>query len=217
MYPWLGAMMTVLALSYSCGADAFNSFSVTTPRHNNDLQRKLFTHRHHQQQHHLATPHHFTTRSRRRIITTPSRLRVSSSKSSDDEPPTQEVEVVTDSLTTSQIKSLKDNQSSFLSNIKRAFTSKKKMDRESLSKMGMSALLAYGFVSNISGVIAVSSAWFIFSKKVRWWILYGPMLWIDVLCEIICLTCTYYISFLFLHDATFDGSYQQNFVTIYIG
>ena len=37
---------------------------------------------------------------------------------------------------------------------------------ESLRKLGMSALLAYGFVSNVSGVIAVSSAWFIFSKKV---------------------------------------------------
>ena len=204
MYPWLGAMMTVLALSYSCGAFAYNSFSVTTPRYHNDLQRKLFAQ---QQQHHLATPHHFTTRSRRRITTTSSRrLLVSSSKSSsrddDDEPPTQEVEVVTESLTTSQKESLKDNQSSFLSNIKRAFTSKKKMDRESLSKMGMSALLAYGFVSNISGVIAVSSAWFIFSKKVRWWILYG-LLWIDDLCNI-CFTCSDYISFLFLLPRLMD-------------
>jgi hypothetical protein len=32
--------------------------------------------------------------------------------------------------------------------------------------MGMSALLSYGFVSNASGCLAVSCAWFIFSKRV---------------------------------------------------
>eukprot|EP00571_Detonula_confervacea_P000825 CAMPEP_0172328682 /NCGR_PEP_ID=MMETSP1058-20130122/60482_1 /TAXON_ID=83371 /ORGANISM="Detonula confervacea, Strain CCMP 353" /LENGTH=147 /DNA_ID=CAMNT_0013045809 /DNA_START=380 /DNA_END=823 /DNA_ORIENTATION=- len=45
------------------------------------------------------------------------------------------------------------------------FTNKSKFNRESLGKLGLSAMLAYGFVSNVSGVIAVSSAWFIFSKK----------------------------------------------------
>ncbi|KAL7473849.1 hypothetical protein ACHAXS_014369 [Conticribra weissflogii] len=39
------------------------------------------------------------------------------------------------------------------------------MNPKQLSKLGISALLAYGFVSNVSGVIAVSSAWFIFSKR----------------------------------------------------
>ncbi|KAL7531265.1 hypothetical protein ACHAXR_004976 [Thalassiosira sp. AJA248-18] len=85
----------------------------------------------------------------------------------DDEPQEEEevvVEVVDNSLiTSSQIESLQ--RGSLLSNIKRLFTSKNKMNRESLSKLGISALLAYGFVSNVSGVIAVSCAWFIFSKK----------------------------------------------------
>lgn len=42
----------------------------------------------------------------------------------------------------------------------------KAVNKQSLSKLGMSALLSYGFVSNVSGVLAVSSAWFIFSKRV---------------------------------------------------
>ena len=46
------------------------------------------------------------------------------------------------------------------------FQSLKSFNKESISKLGMSALLAYGFVSNVSGVLAVSSAWFIFSKRV---------------------------------------------------
>ncbi|KAL3783636.1 hypothetical protein ACHAWO_001254 [Cyclotella atomus] len=41
----------------------------------------------------------------------------------------------------------------------------KSVNKQSISKLGMSALLAYGFVSNVSGVLAVSSAWFIFSKR----------------------------------------------------
>lgn len=80
----------------------------------------------------------------------------------------KQVEVTADSLTPSQIQALSsDSQSSFLEAVKSFFSSKKgKFSRESLGKMGMSALLAYGFVSNVSGVIAVSCAWFIFSKKV---------------------------------------------------
>eukprot|EP00579_Thalassiosira_antarctica_P018410 CAMPEP_0201934492 /NCGR_PEP_ID=MMETSP0903-20130614/33723_1 /ASSEMBLY_ACC=CAM_ASM_000552 /TAXON_ID=420261 /ORGANISM="Thalassiosira antarctica, Strain CCMP982" /LENGTH=238 /DNA_ID=CAMNT_0048474721 /DNA_START=74 /DNA_END=790 /DNA_ORIENTATION=- len=81
---------------------------------------------------------------------------------SNDQESQQEVDVVDDSLTSSQIES---QSGSFLSNIKGIFTNKSKFNRESLSKLGMSALLAYGFVSNVSGVIAVSSAWFIFSKR----------------------------------------------------
>lgn len=77
---------------------------------------------------------------------------------------TQQAEVVSDSLTSSQIQSLKSN-TGLLRNMKDFFTNKKKFNRESLSKMGMSALLAYGFVSNVSGVIAVSCAWFIFSTR----------------------------------------------------
>lgn len=81
----------------------------------------------------------------------------------EEENETQEVEVVEKSLNTSQTESIKGD--SLLSTIRGAFTNKKKFNRESLGKMGMSALLSYGFVSNVSGVIAVSSAWFIFSKK----------------------------------------------------
>ncbi len=81
----------------------------------------------------------------------------------------QTVEVTADSLTPSQIKSLSpDSQtSSFWGTLKSFFSNKKnKLSRESLGKLGMSALLAYGFVSNVSGVIAVSSAWFIFCTRV---------------------------------------------------
>jgi hypothetical protein len=42
---------------------------------------------------------------------------------------------------------------------------KARSSHDSLGKLGMSALLAYGFVSSISGVIAVSLAWFVFCKK----------------------------------------------------
>ena len=60
-----------------------------------------------------------------------------------------------------------NNNDSLLTTVKEFFTNNKsKFNRESLSKLGMSALLAYGFVSNVSGVIAVSSAWFIFCKRV---------------------------------------------------
>lgn len=79
------------------------------------------------------------------------------------------VEVTADSLTPSQIKSLSpDSQTtSIWGALKTFFSNKKnKLSRESISKLGMSALLAYGFVSNVSGVIAVSSAWFIFCKRV---------------------------------------------------
>jgi hypothetical protein len=79
-----------------------------------------------------------------------------------------QVEVLSDddSLTPSQIESLQPSNN-LLSTVKEFFIGKKaKFNRESLSKLGMSALLAYGFVSNVSGVIAVSSAWFIFCKKV---------------------------------------------------
>ena len=90
----------------------------------------------------------------------------------------QTVEVTADSLTPSQIKSLSpDSQtSSFFGALKSFFSNKKnKFNRESLGKLGMSALLAYGFVSNVSGVIAVSSAWFIFCKRVSWTRLLFPV------------------------------------------
>lgn len=91
----------------------------------------------------------------------------------------REVEVVDDaSISKSQIQSLKNSDASVSSNIKAFFNNnnkKQKFNRESLSKLGMSALLAYGFVSNVSGVIAVSCAWFIFSKKV----------WLGIVCLIV--------------------------------
>jgi hypothetical protein len=41
----------------------------------------------------------------------------------------------------------------------------KKLDRATLAKMGTNFVLAYGFVSNVSGCIAVSCAWFVASKR----------------------------------------------------
>lgn len=89
-------------------------------------------------------------------------------KNEDVEQKQLQVEITADSLTPSQIQSLSpDSQSSsFWGALKSFFSNKKnKFSRESLGKMGMSALLAYGFVSNVSGVIAVSCAWFIFSRR----------------------------------------------------
>lgn len=77
-----------------------------------------------------------------------------------------EINLDDEELISSQIKSLQTSNNSLLSTVREFFTNKAKFNRESLSKLGMSALLAYGFVSNVSGVIAVSSAWFIFSKRV---------------------------------------------------
>mmetsp|Transcript_15664 Transcript_15664/g.33078 ORF Transcript_15664/g.33078 Transcript_15664/m.33078 type:complete len:264 (-) Transcript_15664:366-1157(-) len=70
----------------------------------------------------------------------------------------------TAAVTPSEIESMGGN-TTFLSNIKNILTNKSKFNRESLGKLGVSALLAYGFVSNVSGIIAVSCAWFIFSKR----------------------------------------------------
>ena len=66
----------------------------------------------------------------------------------------QQADAVSNSLTSSQKQSLKSN------------TNKKRFNRESLSKLGVSALLAYNFVSNVSGAIAISCAWFTFSTGV---------------------------------------------------
>lgn len=84
-------------------------------------------------------------------------------KNEDIEQKQLQVEITADSLTSLS----PDSQSSFWGALKSFFSNKKnKFSRESLGKMGMSALLAYGFVSNVSGVIAVSCAWFIFSRRV---------------------------------------------------
>ena len=88
-------------------------------------------------------------------------------KNEDIEQKQLQVEITADSLSLSP-----DSQSSFWGALKSFFSNKKnKFSRESLGKMGMSALLAYGFVSNVSGVIAVSCAWFIFSRRVSLFVL----------------------------------------------
>lgn len=74
-------------------------------------------------------------------------------------------EIVTGSLSPAQIESISSERTMFLPNLRKFFSKNSKLDREFLSKLGLSALLAYGFVSNVSGVVAVSSAWFIFSKR----------------------------------------------------
>lgn len=96
------------------------------------------------------------------------------------------------------------------------FQSLKSFNKESISKLGMSALLAYGFVSNVSGVLAVSSAWFIFSKRVsHCWKLENFECWkcpsdicsvcwaielipcwqrVFIKCSVLCWQLTYFIS-----------------------
>lgn len=44
--------------------------------------------------------------------------------------------------------------------------------KERLAKMGLSALLSYGFVSNMSYSVAVSLAWYGFSKTVSFYVKY---------------------------------------------
>lgn len=39
--------------------------------------------------------------------------------------------------------------------------------KQRLAKMGLAALLSYGFVSNVSSMLSMSIAWFAFNKKVR--------------------------------------------------
>jgi hypothetical protein len=39
--------------------------------------------------------------------------------------------------------------------------------KQRLAKMGLAAALSYGWVSNMSGSVCVSIAWYIFSKRVR--------------------------------------------------
>ena len=61
--------------------------------------------------------------------------------------------------------------SSLLSKLKSIFQSKKNKDpsglttKEKLRKMGLAALLSYGFVSNMSYAITLSVSWFTHSKK----------------------------------------------------
>jgi len=114
--------------------------------------------------------------SRRTVLPSKSSSLFSSSQNEEDEDDNQlqqqtSAELVdndnsleSDSLE-SAASSASSSSKSFLSNLRNIFRNKNKLNRESLSKLGLSALLAYGFVSNVSGVIAVSSAWFIFSKR----------------------------------------------------
>jgi hypothetical protein len=56
--------------------------------------------------------------------------------------------------------------------------------RERLGKMGLSALLSYGFVSNMSYAVSVSLAWYGFSKRVSQSVMHACM---HVLCFIRCV------------------------------
>ena len=89
----------------------------------------------------------------------------SASHEEDSQMSTTQAEIVTSSLSPAQIESISSEGTMFLPRLRKFFAKNSKLDRQSLSKLGMSALLAYGFVSNVSGVVAVSSAWFIFSKR----------------------------------------------------
>ncbi|EED86266.1 predicted protein [Thalassiosira pseudonana CCMP1335] len=81
---------------------------------------------------------------------------------------TQPAEIVESSLTSSQITSIQKHMhlGTKLRNLQTQLKSNAASFKpENLSKLGLTALLSYGFVSNVSGVVAVSCAWFIFSKK----------------------------------------------------
>lgn len=73
-----------------------------------------------------------------------------------------EVEVVTEE--SSEKKKKKSIWGKFMAIIKPQ-SSEKISTKEMLKKMGLSMLLSYGFVSNITSVIITSMAWFTFSKK----------------------------------------------------
>lgn len=84
---------------------------------------------------------------------------------------TQPAEIVESSLTSSQITSIQKHMhlGTKLRNLQTQLKSNAASFKpENLSKLGLTALLSYGFVSNVSGVVAVSCAWFIFSKKVSY-------------------------------------------------
>ena len=60
------------------------------------------------------------------------------------------------------------SEKGILSKIKSAFSDKNESGltgRERLAKMGLSALLSYGFVSNMSYAVTLSLSWFIHSKR----------------------------------------------------
>lgn len=85
-------------------------------------------------------------------------------ESSDDaeaSAPSDEVDAPAVSLPPSEKRSI-------LSKIKSAFSDKNESGltgRERLSKLGLSALLSYGFVSNMSYAVTLSLSWFIHSKR----------------------------------------------------
>ena len=75
---------------------------------------------------------------------------------------------------------LNDGSTSFLKQIRNRLKRKPSdalTTRQRLAKMGLSALLSYGFVSNMSLCVTVSLAWFSFSKKVG---LLCPCLYVNI-------------------------------------
>lgn len=85
-------------------------------------------------------------------------------QTADEEMVEEEVAAVTVAETDSASKS-----SPFVTKLKSIFTKKSKEDgpttKERLAKMGLSALLSYGFVSNMSYAITLSLSWYTHSKK----------------------------------------------------
>ena len=73
----------------------------------------------------------------------------------------------------SDVESTTDGEKkSILDKLKSLFKNKEKNDdglttKERLAKMGLSALLSYGWVSNMSYAVTLSLSWYGFSKKVR--------------------------------------------------
>lgn len=76
-------------------------------------------------------------------------------------------EATSDNNTNTPLDNDKQGVMTKIMNIFRPKSSENLSTKELLAKMGLSALLSYGFVSNMSYCITVSLAWFGFTKKVR--------------------------------------------------
>jgi hypothetical protein len=79
----------------------------------------------------------------------------------EDEPPIEDAEVISNGEPT--------EGTSLLQRIRAYFVPNKDnlTFRQRLAKMGLAAVLSYGWVSNMSYSVTVSLAWYIFSKQVR--------------------------------------------------
>ena len=79
------------------------------------------------------------------------------------------LKATSDDTNETPLESDKDDETTFRERIRKLWVKKDADDglttRQRLAKMGLAAVLSYGWVSNLSYVICVSIAWYLFSKK----------------------------------------------------